>query len=81
MSPGIDWRGLMRAGLNGLGLEPAAFWRLTPVELRIMLGAEQLAPPLTRARLAELAAAFPDMAEKGTEHGTGRGPDGPVDRA
>jgi uncharacterized phage protein (TIGR02216 family) len=81
MSPGIDWRGLMRTGLHGLGLEPAAFWRLTPVELRIMLGAEQMAPPLTRARLAELAAAFPDIAEKGMEHGTGRGPDGPVDGA
>lgn len=84
MAGGIDWRGLMRAGLHGLGLEPAAFWALTPVELRIMLGAEQVAPPLTRARLAELAAAFPDnaaMADKGTQHGTGRGPDGPADGA
>jgi uncharacterized phage protein (TIGR02216 family) len=58
---GIDWRGLMQAGLHGLGLEPAVFWRLTPVELRMMLGREQLVPPLTRARLAELAAAFPDV--------------------
>jgi uncharacterized phage protein (TIGR02216 family) len=57
---GIDWRGLMQAGLHGLGLEPEAFWRLTPVELRIMLGREQSFAPLTRARLAELAAAFPD---------------------
>jgi uncharacterized phage protein (TIGR02216 family) len=57
---GLDWRGLMEAGLHGLGLEPAVFWRLTPVELRIMLGREQMLPPLTRARLAELAAAFPD---------------------
>jgi uncharacterized phage protein (TIGR02216 family) len=57
---GIDWRGLMQAGLHGLGLEPAVFWRLTPVELRIMLGREQSLPPLTRARLEELAAAFPD---------------------
>jgi uncharacterized phage protein (TIGR02216 family) len=81
MSPGIDWRGLLRAGLHGLGLEPAVFWRLTPVELRIMLGAEQVAPPLTRARLAELAAAFPDSTKKGTDYGTGRGPDGPVDGA
>ena len=56
----IDWRGLMQAGLHGLGLEPAVFWRLTPVELKIMLGREGLVPPLTRARLAELAAAFPD---------------------
>ncbi len=57
----IDWPGLMRVGLNGLGLTPAEFWRLTPVELRIMLGAEQAAPALTRARLEELAAAFPDV--------------------
>lgn len=58
---GIDWRGLMQAGLHGVGLEPAVFWRLTPVELRMMLGREQMVPPLTRARLAELAAAFPDV--------------------
>jgi uncharacterized phage protein (TIGR02216 family) len=57
----IDWSGLMQAGLHGLGLEPSAFWRLTPVELKIMLGREGSVPPLTRARLAELAAAFPDM--------------------
>ncbi|MCU0828118.1 MAG: phage tail assembly chaperone [Tabrizicola sp.] len=61
MSQGIDWRGLMQAGLHGLGLEPAVFWGLTPVELKIMLGREGLVPPLTRARLAELAAAFPDV--------------------
>jgi len=57
---GIDWPGLVRAGLHGLQLEPAVFWRLTPVELRIMLGAEAVVPPLTRQRLAEMAAAFPD---------------------
>lgn len=57
----IDWSGLMQAGLHGLGLEPTVFWRLTPVELKIMLGREGMVPPLTRARLAELAAAFPDV--------------------
>ncbi|NGM46617.1 phage tail assembly chaperone [Rhodobacter sp. SGA-6-6] len=72
MRPAIDWPGLIRAGLRELRLEPAAFWRLTPVELRMMLGAEQAAPPLTRARLAELAAAFPDM-EKGKGDGDDRG--------
>jgi uncharacterized phage protein (TIGR02216 family) len=66
---GIDWRGLLQAGLHGLGLEPAVFWRLTPVELRMMLGREQLIPPLTRARLAELAAAFPDVRK---DQGDGR---------
>lgn len=65
---GIDWAGLMRAGLQGLGLAPEVFWRLSPVELRIMLGADSGAPPLTRARLDELAAAFPD-ARKGQDDG------------
>lgn len=65
---GIDWAGLVRAGLHGLQLEPTVFWRLTPVELRIMLGAEAASPPLTRARLAEMAAAFPDRAKE-TGHG------------
>jgi uncharacterized phage protein (TIGR02216 family) len=59
----IDWPGLMQAGLHGLGLRPDQFWRLTPVELRMMLGAGQGAAPLTRARLGELAAAFPDVAK------------------
>lgn len=58
---GIDWGGLLRVGLHGLRLSPAEFWRLTPVELRIMLGAGRGAAPLTRARLDELAAAFPDI--------------------
>ncbi len=57
----IDWPGLMRAGMLGLGLEPAAFWRLTPMELRIMLGVDAVTQPFTRARLDELAAAFPDV--------------------
>jgi len=57
---GIDWQGLMRAGLHGLQLRPAEFWRLTPGELRIMLGAEAAVPPFTRARLEELSRAFPD---------------------
>ena len=75
---GIDWAGLMRAGIGRLGLAPEVFWRLTPVELRMMLGAEQAAPPLTRARLAELAAAFPDVSEKGKGDGEPGGPLGPV---
>jgi uncharacterized phage protein (TIGR02216 family) len=36
----IDWPGLMRAGLHGLGLRPVEFWALTPVELMLMLGRE-----------------------------------------
>lgn len=61
----IDWQGLMRLGLHGLRLRPAEFWALTPAELRMMLGAEQVVPPLTRARLEELAAAFPDRRDDG----------------
>ncbi len=62
----LDWPGLVRAGLQGLGLTPEVFWRLTPNELKIMLGADRVAPALTRARLDELAAAFPDiMKEQG----------------
>jgi uncharacterized phage protein (TIGR02216 family) len=64
----IDWPGLMRAGMARLGLRPDQFWALSPVELRIMLGAEAAVPPLTRARLEELAAAYPDQG-KGKNHG------------
>jgi uncharacterized phage protein (TIGR02216 family) len=60
-APMIDWPGLLRVGLHDLGLEPAAFWRMTPIELRVKLGAQTAQAPLTRARLAELAAAFPDI--------------------
>ncbi len=65
---GLDWPGLMRAGLRGLSLTPEQFWRLTPVELLVMLGVEAGPPPLTRARLEELARAFPD-ARKGDGDG------------
>ncbi len=63
----VDWPGLMRAGLGRLGLAPEAFWRLTPLELKLMLGVEAVAPPLTRARLEELAAAFPDLRKGGAD--------------
>ncbi|WP_050527401.1 rcc01693 family protein [Pseudorhodobacter aquimaris] len=65
---GIDWAGLMQVGLHGLGMQPQDFWRLTPVELRIKLGAAASTAPLSRARLEDLARAFPDV-KKGTEHG------------
>lgn len=61
MTRAIDWPGLMRAGLTQLGLTPTEFWRLSPVELKIMLGLETGMPVLNRARLEELAAAFPDI--------------------
>lgn len=70
----IDWPGLMRAGLTELRLPPEVFWRLTPLELRMMLGADA-ASPLTRARLEELAAAFPDH-KRTITHGDGAGTTG-----
>lgn len=62
---GLDWPGLMRAGLYGLGLKPAEFWALTPAELSMMLGLDPasdggISGSMSRARLAELAARFPD---------------------
>lgn len=59
----------MRLGLRGLGLSPSEFWALTPAELMVMLGQDGGGtPPLNRARLMELAAAFPDVG-KGTNDG------------
>lgn len=57
----MDWAGLLRAGLRGLGLRPDQFWALTPAELLMMLGADQPGnAPMARARLEELSRAFPD---------------------
>jgi uncharacterized phage protein (TIGR02216 family) len=58
---GFDWPALMRLGMHGLGLKPWEFWALTPAELMILTGREVLEAPFGRARLAELAAAFPDV--------------------
>jgi len=61
MSDGFDWRALMHLGLHHLRLAPEVFWQLTPVELTIMAGGlPGAAPALTRARLEELCAEFPD---------------------
>lgn len=56
----FDWPGLMRLGLHGLRLTPREFWALTPAELMVMLGREGAGAPMGRARLEELARAFPD---------------------
>lgn len=72
----LDWPGLMRAGLGALGLTPREFWGLTPAELKLMLGEPRAAPPLSRARLAELASAWPDRVaeerKEGDDGGDGR---------
>ncbi len=75
----IDWAGLMRVGLHDLRLTPEQFWRLTPIELKIMLGAEGTSPALTRSRLEELAAAYPDTGKAGADDGY-RGSDRPDHR-
>lgn len=67
---GLDWPGLMRVGMRppaqgGLGLKPAEFWALTPAELALMLGVEPGRGVMTRDRLAELVARFPDTTAKG----------------
>ena len=64
---GFDWPGLMRAGLQGLRLRPEQFWALSPAELMLMLGAGAGPAPLSRARLEELAAAYPDCSERAGE--------------
>lgn len=56
----FDWPGLMRLGMRRLGLRPEEFWRLTPVELLIMIGIEGGEAPMGRARLDELSRAYPD---------------------
>lgn len=66
---GLDWPGLLRAALTrpalgGLGLRPEEFWRLTPAELALMLGAPQATRPLGRAGLDRLLRAFPDRKDK-----------------
>jgi len=69
---GLDWPGLMRAGMRGLGLQPAEFWRLTPAELVLMLGEAAATPPLSRARLQELAAKWPDRVKGSDDDRGGR---------
>lgn len=63
---GLDWGGLMRAGIAGLGLRPREFWALTPGELALMLG-EPRGQALGRAGLAALMARYPDR--KGHQDG------------
>lgn len=54
------WKELLRAGC-ALGMTPRDVWDLTPAELAFLLGRDGGGgAPLSRARLEELAAAFPD---------------------
>lgn len=57
---GMDWPGLMRAGLHDLRLPPDVFWALTPAELQLMLGLTKSAVPMGRDQLKALQDAYPD---------------------
>lgn len=59
----FDWPALMRAGMQGLRLTPDQFWRLTPAELRLMLGQGGAQAPMNRAGLEALQTAYPDKTE------------------
>ena len=61
MSAGLDWPGLLKAGLHELGLRPEEFWALTPAELQVMLGRTSGSAPMARARLEDLLGAYPDL--------------------
>lgn len=66
---GFDWPALMRVAFQGLGLSPADFWAMTPVEFLILLGPENGAGPLRRDAFEALLSRFPD---KGNEDGYDR---------
>jgi len=64
---GFEWPTLMRAGIQGLRLKPEEFWRLTPAELALMLGADRVGPVMNRSRLDDLLREFPDQT-RGTKN-------------
>lgn len=66
---GLDWPGLMRAGLGGLRLTPEQFWRLTPAELALMLGDPAATRPMGRTQLEALRAQWPDQGKKERDDG------------
>lgn len=67
MKAGLDWPGLMRAGIGGLRLLPADFWRLTPAELALMLGDPAGARPMSRGTLDDLRKRWPDGPKEGSD--------------
>jgi uncharacterized phage protein (TIGR02216 family) len=67
MTSRLDFPALLRLGLRDLRLHPRDFWALTPAELMLMAGLDNAHAPLTRTRLLELAARFPDR-PKGAPH-------------
>jgi uncharacterized phage protein (TIGR02216 family) len=73
----VDWPGLMRLGLVGLGLSPDVFWALTPAELMLLAGdGGGGRAGMTRAGLDALRARFPDRRPGGMAGGNGSGDGG-----
>ena len=64
----MDWRGLLELAL-ARGLRPAEVWALTPVEFALMTGRAAGPKPLTRDRLRDLEAAFPDAKGRTSDGG------------
>ncbi len=67
---GLDWSAMLRTALQGLGLRPEEFWRLTPAEFLLLLGqgdGEEGVAPMGRRRLDELLRAFPDHRQQSPE--------------
>jgi len=58
----FDWNGLLRVGLTQLGLRPAEFWGLTPVELALLLGHSGADASMSRSALDALLMKYPDTA-------------------
>ena len=56
----VDWNGLLRVGLTQLGLRPAEFWNLTPVELALLLGHSGAEAAMSRSALDALLMKYPD---------------------
>lgn len=62
MSDRIAWADLLRVGLGQLRLSPEQFWSLTPAEFFAMAGlSETPLPRMSRGRMAELLARYPDQ--------------------
>ncbi|WP_416916612.1 MAG: rcc01693 family protein [Roseicyclus sp.] len=60
--------------MQGLGLHPDVFWRLSPAELALILGEGQGPVPMGRAGFEALLAQFPDVTRKDADDGrSGRG--------
>tara|TARA_B110000003_G_scaffold148564_2_gene149654 strand:- start:395 stop:613 length:219 start_codon:yes stop_codon:yes gene_type:complete len=61
VSNSFDWPALMRLGMCTLRLKPDEFWRLSPLELNVMLGQSDISTSLDRSGLAALEKRFPDI--------------------